>query len=338
MRQVWITRAGPPEVLRVREAPDPACGPGQVRIRARACGINFADIMARLGVYPDAPRIPCVVGYEISGLVDQVGPGVRGFAPGERVIGMPYFGGYSDTVVLPALQVFKMPAAMSFEEGAALPVVYLTAHHMLRVVARLREGGKVLIHSAAGGVGLAAVELARAQRCTIFGSASPAKHEFLRQRGVTHPLDSGRDVAAAVRAILGPQGGLDVILDPVGGRSWTEGYRLLGDCGHLVAFGFAAAVTGKRRNLPRMVAEFLRIKKISPLQLMSDNRSVSGVNIAHLFHRFDLLGAQFASLLALYEAGQIKPYVDRTFPFDQAAAAHDYLQDRKAKGKVLLVP
>src|SRR5262249_41795129 len=172
MRQVWISKAGPPEVLEVREAPDPEAAAGQVRIRTRAAGINFADLMARTGMYPDAPKIPCVVGYEVSGTVDQVGEGVVGFSVGDRAFGMPRFGGYSDTVVLPAGQVFRMPQKMTFEEAAALPVVYLTAHHMMLFTGRLRPGMKVVIYSAAGGVGLAAIQMARAHGCEIFGVAS----------------------------------------------------------------------------------------------------------------------------------------------------------------------
>src|SRR5215472_5357968 len=117
MRQIWITKKGPPEVLEVREAPDPEPRAGEVRVRVRASGINFADLMARVGLYPDAPKLPCVVGYEVSGTIDAVGPGTTGFAVGDRVVGMPHFGGYSDVVVLPSEQIFKMPAAMSFEQG-----------------------------------------------------------------------------------------------------------------------------------------------------------------------------------------------------------------------------
>ncbi len=336
MRQVWITRAGPPEVLEVREAPDVQAGPGQVRIRARACGINFADLMARVGAYPDAPPIPCVVGYEAAGVVDQVGADVTGWAPGDRAIGMPYFGGYADTVVLPAQQAFHMPAAMGFEAGAALPVVYLTAHHMLRRVANLRNGSRVLIHSAAGGVGLAAIQLARG--CELFGSASPSKHAWLKEQGVRHALDSGGDVAAQVRALLGPGDSLDLVLDPVGGRSWTESYRLLGPGGHLIAFGFSGAVGGKRRALLRMVQRFLEVPRFNPLRLMNANKTVSGVNLAHLFGRMDVLGPQMEELLRLWKTGSIAPHVDRTFRFEEAAAAHHYLHDRKARGKVLLLP
>jgi NADPH:quinone reductase-like Zn-dependent oxidoreductase len=235
MRQIWISKPGPPDVLQVREAPDPEAAEGQVRIRVKAAGINFADLMARVGLYPDAPKIPCVVGYEVSGTVDQIGPGVTGFTIGERVFGMPRFGGYTDVIALPVAQVFKMPSAMTFEEAAAMPVVYLTAYNMMLFTGHLRERSSVLIHSAAGGVGIAAIQLAKSRGCTIFGTASPSKHAFLREQGVHHPIDSRGDYAAAVRAITGERG-LDLVLDPVGGKSWTEGYELLGPCGRLVAF------------------------------------------------------------------------------------------------------
>lgn len=338
MRQIWITKAGTPEVLQVKEAPDPESQPGQVRIRVRAAGINFADLMARTGMYPDAPPIPCVVGYEVSGVIDQVGPGVSGLSIGDRVLAMPHFGGYSDTIVIPASQVFRMPDKMSFEEGAALPVVYLTAHHMMLFVGNLRKDMRVLIHSAAGGVGLAAIDLARAHGCEIFGTASPAKHGFLRERGCQHPLDSGQDLTAQVRALIGPQSGVDLVLDPVGGKSFAESYRLLREAGRLVCFGVSSISQGKSRSVASAINMFLRTSRYSPLNLMDDNKSVQGVNMGHLFSRLDLLRPQFEALIAMYERGEIRPFVDRSFSFAEAAAAHHYLHDRKAKGKLVLIP
>jgi NADPH:quinone reductase-like Zn-dependent oxidoreductase len=322
----------------VKEAADPEAEAGQVRIRVRASGINFADLSARQGMYPDAPKIPCVVGYEVSGTIDQIGAGASGFQLGDRVFGMPRFGGYSDVVALPAGQVFHMPAKMSFEEAAALPVTYLTAHHMMLFTGNLRPGMKILLHSAAGGVGLAAIQLARAQKCEIFGTASASKHDFLRQEGVAHPIDSAGDVTAQVREILGEAGGLDLVLDPVGGKSWNEGYRLLGPAGRLVAFGASSMSTGKTRNLVAALGLLIKMKWYNPIALMNDNKTVSGVNMGHLFDRLDLLRPQFEALVAMYERGEIAPHVDRTFRFDEAPAAHHYLHDRKAKGKVLLIP
>jgi synaptic vesicle membrane protein VAT-1 len=337
MRQVWITKAGPPEVLKVREAPDPEAGEGRVRVRVRAAGINFADLMARVGLYPDAPKIPCVVGYEVSGTVDQVGRDVTDLHEGDRVFAMPKFGGYTDTLVVPRSSVFKMPEKMTFEEAAALPVVYLTAHHAMLFTGNLRQGASVLVHSAAGGVGLAAIQLAKMRGCVIFGTASPSKHDFLRVQGCQHPLDTYADYVAAVRAVVGERG-LDLVLDPVGGASWKKGYDLLGPTGRLVAYGLSAAASGNKRSLLHAMTQVMKVKKFNPMDMMSDNKTVTGVNMGHLFDRLDLLTPQFEALVAMYEAGQIAPHVDRTFRFDEAGAAHQYLHDRKAKGKVLLVP
>jgi len=336
MQQIWISRPGPPEVLELRSAPDPSPQPGQVRIRVRAAGINFADLMARVGLYPDAPKLPCVVGYEVSGIIDAVGPGVTAFSVGDRVFGLPKFGGYTDTLVLGERQAFKMPAAMSFEEAAALPVVYLTAHHMMFFTGNLRRGSRVLIHSAAGGVGLSAIQLAKTRDCEIFGIASESKHEFLKSQGCHHALRSADYVNEISKLTNGR--GVDLILDPVGGKTWTESYELLAPAGRLVAFGLSAAASGKKRNLAHAVMQLLRVKKWSPMTLMDDNKTISGCNMGHLFGELDLLADQFRALVGMYEAGQIKPHVDRTFPFSEAAAAHHYLHDRKAKGKVLLIP
>jgi len=337
MRQIWITKSGPPEVLAVREAADPEPKAGEVRIRVKAAGINFADLMARVGLYPDAPKPPCVVGYEVSGIVDAIGAGVSGVAEGDRVFGMPKFGGYTDVIALPAKQVTPMPEKMTFEEAAALPVVYITAHTMMLFTGNLREGSKVLIHSAAGGVGLAAIQLAKSRGCTILGTASPSKHDFLRAQGCHHPIDSSGDYAAAVRAVVGDEG-VDLILDAVGGKSWSDGYDLLAPCGRLVAFGLSAASSGKRRNLLHAAGQLLRVPRFNPMKLMDANKSITGTNMGHLFHRIDLLEPQFRALLEMYAAGQIAPRVDRTFSFEEAPAAHHYIHDRKAIGKVLLVP
>jgi NADPH:quinone reductase-like Zn-dependent oxidoreductase len=337
MRQIWITKAGPPEVLQVREAPDPQVVAGSVRIRVRAAGINFADLLARVGLYPDAPKLPCVVGYEVAGIVDQVGTGVAGVAEGDRVMGMPRFGGYSDTIVVPSAQVLRMPTSMSFEEGAALPVAYLTAHHMMFYTGSLWPKSRVLIHSAAGGVGIAAIQLAKTRECVILGTASPSKHDFLRAQGCHHPIDSRTDFVPAVKAAVGERG-LDLILDAVGAASWKTGYELLAPCGRLVAFGLSAASSGKTRNVLHALGQVLRVKRWSPMTLMNDNKTIAGVNIGHLFDRLDILGPQLQALIAMYEAGQIKPRVDRTFRFEEAAAAHHHIHDRKATGKVVLVP
>jgi NADPH:quinone reductase-like Zn-dependent oxidoreductase len=336
MRQLTIPRHGPPEVLTIREAPDPAPGPGAVRIRVKAAGLNFSDLLARQGLYPDAPPLPAVMGYEVAGEIDELGAGVSGFGRGDRVLAMPHFGGQSDVVVVPSTTTFAFPPTWSFTEAAALPVVYLTAHHMLTRVAGARSGETVLVHSAAGGVGLAVAELARILGLRVIGLASAAKHGVLRGYGV-EPLDrTDPHWPAAVRH-LAPKG-VDVVLDPIGGGSWREGYRLLAPLGRLVCYGASELSGGVARNLLRVVWRLARWPRFGPLALMNDNRAVLGVNLGHLWDARELLTPQVNALLGYAREGKVKPRVDRTFPLAEGAAAHRYLHERRNIGKVVLLP
>ena len=334
MKQLVIPRYGAPEVLEVRDAPDPAVQAGTVRIRVRAAGVNFSDLLARQGLYPDAPKPPCTIGYEVSGVVESVGPGVTTHRAGDRVVATTRFGGQSELVVARPTAVFALPDGWSFEQGAAFPVVYLTAHHMLVRVAAARRGETVLVHAAAGGVGLAVAELGRLLGVRMLGLASPAKHGVLREYGV-EPFDS-RDPRwfEAVRTAL-PRG-VDIVLDAVGGDSWRHGYRLLAAAGRLVCYGASGLAEGSRRNLLKTVWRVLRFPRFGPLALMNDNRSVAGVNLGHLWNDETLLASQVAALLGYAREGKLTPRVDRSFPLAEAAAAHRYIQDRRNIGKVVL--
>jgi NADPH:quinone reductase-like Zn-dependent oxidoreductase len=340
MRQVWITRHGPPEVLAVRTAPDPVPGRGEVRIRAEASGINFADVSARMGTYPDAPAPPCVVGYELAGTIDAVGEGVAASRIGEAVIALSRFGAYADTVVVPEIQAIGRPAGLDAQHGAAIPVTYLTAYQMIFEVARVRPGDRVLIHQAAGGVGLAAIDLCKIAGAETFGTASAGKHDFVRARGLHHPIDyRTRDYETEVRRIAG-EGGLDLVLDPMGGESWRKGLRLLGPNGKLVCFGMSASSTGRERSLVSVARTLARVPwlEFNPISLMNHNRAVAGVNLGRMWDRAELLARWLGRILEWWAEGKVRPHVDRTFPFVEAPAAHAYIQDRRNVGKVLLVP
>ena len=334
MKQLVITRYGPPEVLVVRDAPDPPVTAGAVRIRVSAAGINFSDVMARQGLYPDAPKPPCVIGYEVAGIVDAVANGVLTSRVGDRVVATPRFGGQSELVVVPAANVFPLPEDWSFEEGAAFPVVYLTAHHMLVRVAAAQQGETVLVHAAAGGVGLAVAELARIFGIRVLGLASPGKHDVLRTYGV-EPID-GRDPRwpAAVRR-LAPDG-VDVVLDAVGGNSWRQGYALLAPVGRLVCFGASEISVGTRRNLFALAWKALRWPRFAPLTLMNRNRTVAGVNLLNLWTADRILRPQIEALLGYARSGRIRPRVGRVFPLAEAPAAHRYIHERRNVGKVVL--
>jgi NADPH:quinone reductase-like Zn-dependent oxidoreductase len=305
-----------------------------VRIRVAAAGLNFADLMARQGLYPDAPKPPCVVGYEVAGVVDAVGEGAAGPRVGDRVIALTRFGGHSDVVVVPTGQVFPLPAAWSFEEGAALPVTYLTAHHMLDRVAAARTGETVLVHAAAGGVGIAVAELGRILGLRIIGLASPGKHDVLRTYGVD-PLDRTDPAWPAAVRRLAPNG-VDIVLDPVGGDSWRRGYALLAPAGRLVCYGVSELSSGLTRNILGVVWKALRWPRFGPVALMNDNRSVAGVNVGHLWSADAILRPQIERLLGYAREGRIKPRVDRAFPLAEGAAAHQYIHERRNVGKVVL--
>ena len=339
MRAVWITRPGGPGALEVRETADPEPGPGQVRIRVSAAGLNFAEVMAAQGLYPDAPKPPCVVGYEVAGVVDALGERVQGYAVGQRVLAMTHFGGHADLVCVPADHVLAIPDAMSFEDAAAIPVNYVTAYHMLFRVACVRPGERVLVHMAAGGVGMAVLQLCRTvDDLEVFGTASAAKHDVLRAESCAHPIDyHATNYAAEVRRLTRGEG-VDVVLDPLGGNDWRKGLKLLRPAGRLVAYGFANLASGQRRRPARLAAQVAGIPLLTPLQLMNHNRTVSGVNIGHMWDQIAILREELQAVLALWDENKIKPHLDMSYPFAQAADAHRRILQRKNIGKVLLKP
>ena len=338
MRQIWITRAGPPDVLQVREAPDPMPSAGEVRIRVEASGINFADLLARMGLYPDAPRIPCVVGYEVAGKVDALGEGVTEFQVGQDVLALTRFGGYADVVCVPTINVFLRPSQMSAQVGAGMLVNYVTAYQLLVVMGSLHQGERVVIQSAAGGVGLAALDICRIYGAETIGIASAAKHEFLYTRGLDHAINSrGVNVLKEVRKISKDEG-VELVLDAQGGPSWRQSYSLLAPTGRLLTYGISSLAPEQRRSIPSLLRLLLTMPRFTPVRLMNDNRGVLGVNVGHLWHKPHLVRDWVEQLLTWYGEGKIAPQIDRSFPFAQASAAHQYLHDRKAIGKVLLEP
>ena len=339
MQAVWIPKYGAPGVFEIREDEDPRPSAGEVRVRVRASGINFADVMARKGLYPDAPPPPLVVGYEVSGVIDAVGDGVPDQKVGQSVIAMTRFGGYADTVCVDAAHTYVMPDGMTFEEGAALPVTYLTAYHMLFNVFRVRPDDHVLIHQAAGGVGTAASQLCRSVGgVTVYGTASASKHDYVRANGCDHPIDY-HSVDYAKEVLRRTNGrGVDVVLDALGGSDWKKGFSLLRPGGLLIAFGWANMATPGKRRIGRLLGELAHVPWWTPMKLMNENRGVAGVNMGHLWDEREIADTAFAALLELYEQGHIRPHVDRAFPFTQAAEAHAYIEAGQNVGKVLLTP
>lgn len=343
MRAVVITRNGPPEVLQVEERPEPQVAAGEVRISVRAAGVNFADLLARTGMYPDAPKLPCVVGYEVAGEVESVGLGVASVAVGDRVAAGCRFGGYAELVTVGERDLIPLPEEMSFEEGAALPVNYATAWAGLVVMGGLREGDRVLIHAAAGGVGIAAAQIARAQGAEIFGTASAAKHAAIIEHGVDHPIDyRSVDFEEAVEQLTGGEG-IDLAFDAIGPTSFRKDYRLLRPGGRLVCYGMSEVQTGDGRNLPGAVKGLAGMLTATlpwwkSMGIMNENRGVFGLNILHWWDREGGLGRLIEPLRDGLDSGALKPVVAESFPFDRAADAHRFIHERRNVGKVVLIP
>lgn len=337
MKQVWIGRVGPPEVLEVRDVPDPEPGRGEVRVEVRASGVNFSDLMARVGMYPDGPAPPCVVGYEISGVVDRVGPGVDAGRLGTRVVAATRFGGYASHVVVDEAHAVPLPSTMSFHAGAALPVTGLTAWMILEEMHRVRAGDRVLIHSAGGGVGLMACELVKKRGGVAVGTASAHKHDFLREWGFDELVDYRTvDYEEALRR--GP--GFDLVMDPLGGEHWAKGLRLLRTGGKLVCYGMSVNISGTVGSKVHALKNILRIPWLSTSLpgLIGANKGVLGVNMGRMWNESERLVGWLEQLLRRVEEGSLRVRVHAAVPFSRAAEAHRLIHDRKNIGKVLLVP
>jgi NADPH:quinone reductase-like Zn-dependent oxidoreductase len=302
-----------------------------VLIDVRAAGINFADVMARMGLYPDAPKPPCVVGYEVAGTVAALGAGVDSVQVGERVAAPVRFGGYSSRAVAPAEGAFALPDAMSFEEGAAIPVHYATAWEGITRAGNLQPGERVLIHSAGGGVGIAATQLAKRIGAEVWGTASPGKHAAIRELGVDQALDY---------TTKGWERGLpsfDLVMDAIGGASFRRSYRLLRAGGRLVCFGASSLVAGNERNVVAAARTAVQMPWFSIIRQMSASKSVLGLNVLTLWDEHGA-GRWSGPLTELIEDGTVRPVVAQAFPFERAGEAHTFISERRNLGKVVLTP
>jgi synaptic vesicle membrane protein VAT-1 len=343
MRAVVLTGTGGPEVLQVQERPDPPVGPGEVRIAVRAAGINFADTMARVGLYPDAPKPPCVLGYEVAGEVEAVGEGVTDRAVGDRVVAGTRFGGQAELVTVPQEQVLPLPKRLSFEQGAAFPVNYGTAYAALTIMGSLRAGDRVLIHAAGGGVGISATQIARNVGAEVFGTASASKHEAIRAQGVAHAIDyRTQDFEQEVMRITGGEG-VDLILDALGPTSFRKDYRLLRPGGRLVMYGISEATAAGKRDLPATLKALAKMPLATmpwwkSLAAMNENKGVFGLNMLKWWDEEGNLDRVTEPLMADLEQGRLEPVVAASFPFEQAGAAHEFIGARRNVGKVVLFP
>jgi NADPH2:quinone reductase len=316
----WCEPAG----LEYGEADEPRPQAGQVLIDVRAIGCNFFDILMVQGKYQIKPPFPFSPGSEVAGVVREVGPGVTRVRPGQRVLGMLSWGGYAERAVVAAAHAFALPEAMSFEEGAAFGLVYQTSYCALAHRAALRPDEWLLVHGAAGGVGLSAVQIGKALGARVIATAgTDAKLEIARQAGADALVNyRAEDWVERVKALTGGEGA-DVIYDPVGGDVFDGSTRCLAFEGRLLTVGFAGG----------------RIPTVAINRVLLKNVSVVGVHWG-LYQRREspLVGRWMDALFALYEKGRVRPVIYRTYPLREAAAALRALAERESHGKVVLVP
>ncbi len=338
MRAVVTTANGDVRVMKVQEQPDPTPERGEVLVRVKAAGLNFADILARQGLYPDGPPKPCIMGYEVSGVIESTGEAVDRELVGQAVIAMTRFKGQAELVAVPEMQVFEKPANLSFEEAAAIPVNYLTAWALLVVMGGLQKDEAVLIHNAGGGVGLAALDIAKHIGAKTYGTASPSKHQFLKQRGLDHPIDYRNQDWLPVLLELTNGRGVELVIDPLGGKHWEKSYRALRTTGRMGMFGMSVASASGIRGKLRAMKAMAQMPRFNPLKLINRNRGVFGLNLGHMWGEGEKVAGWTGEIMRGVAEGWIRPHVDRTFPFAQIADAHLYLEERKNIGKVVLVP
>lgn len=336
MKAVVIPAYGDCDVFVVEEREDPVPQHGEVLIRVRCAGVNFADIMARLGVYPDAPKLPMVVGYEVAGDVEKVGNGVTNFKVGDKVFTLTMFGGYAEKVTAPADIVRHIPKGFDYETASAIPVNYLTAYHSLIYMGNLKSFETVLIHSAGGGVGTAGVQIARAVGAKIIATASAGKKDYLKELGVQHFINYVEEDFAVKVMEFTARKGVDVILDSLGGEQVMKNYKCLAPAGRLITFGMFSIVKGDRKDISRAMREVLKEGRFHPLRLFNDNKAIIGVNLNHLAVRKEIISYEMDKILELIKGGHVSPRVDKVFPLEQVGEAHRYLQERRNKGKVVL--
>ncbi len=337
MNEVQIVRFGGPPVLRLVERPSPALTAGHVRITVSAAGVNFADVQMRMGLYPEAPRTPFVPGFEVAGVISEVGPEVTSFRRGQRVLSMCRFGGYADEIVLPAAHVRPTPRRLSDKEAAAIPVAFASAWIALMDMARIREGDRILIPGAAGGLGTAMVQIAVKAGAQVVGLVgSSGKKELVRSLGAAEVLTYDE-----LQARDGGYGrDFSVIAEPRGARALKDSMRRLAPGGRVVSYGVSSIVTGLRRSIPRTLLWLLRTPLFTNIGLQMANTGLIGLNMLKLFDTElgqDMLMRAMDTVLEGFETGAYKAVVAKSFALSDAGAAQEFLQSGKSVGKIVLV-
>lgn len=340
MRAVTLTGFGGFKNVKILKKPEPSPQAGEVLIRVRACGLNFQDLMVRLGAIDSPPKTPTIMGFECAGEVEAVGEEVEGFKVGDRVVALPEFRAWSELVAVPTKYVYHIPDEMTFQDAAATVMNYLVAYILIFDLVSLREGKSILLHSVGGGVGQAIVQLARTvPNVTIFGVCSKSKHEALAATGLIDHLIDRADYVNEVRKITTE--GVDVVMDCLCGEECNRGYGLLKPMGKYILYGSSNVVTGETKSFFSVARSWWQVDKVSPIKLFDENKSLAGFNLRHLLYQQDgsaYVTATVEKIFALWKDGKIKPVVDSAWALEDVAEAMQKMHDRKNIGKLVLDP
>ena len=340
MRKVVIHAAGSYDALKVEEHPDPSPGAGEVLVRVAAAGVNFADTAVRMGLYDSAKEFvgwPITPGFEIAGEVAAVGEGVSRVKVGDRVMAVTLFGGYASQVAVPEHQVFPCPDSLELHRAAGLPVIYLTAYYALFELCKLRPGDVVLVHSAAGGVGSAVLQMTRQMGVSCAGVVGSAKKvEAAKRMGATWVIDKSSEDLWKRAEEIAPKG-FDAVLDANGVETLKQSFEHTKQAGRLVVYGFATMMPQRGKpNWVKLGWDFLRTPRFSPFDLLGKNKSVMAFNLSYLFDRRELLDEAMTYVLSHLKDGTFQLPDVTTYDVARVADAHRAIESGTTVGKLVV--
>ena len=336
MKSVILTKYGAPEVLKVKEFKNPEPLDNQVRIKVHYAGINFAEIMARMKLYPGGPKPGSVLGGEVSGIIDKIGKNVKELNIGEKVMGLSLSGSYSSHVCIDKNSIIPLPENFELDEAAAFPVAYITAYMMIFDLGNLQEGDTFLIHGAGGGVGTAAIQLAKTKNIKIIGTSSSWKHDKISKMGVDKCIDYNTDDTEKEIMDYTKGKGVDLVIDPIGANNWKLSYRVLAKMGKLIIYGDQNLVKGDKLKPLVAIKEMCSMPKYRPMNLMANNKTVMGYHLGRFKGCEWKVQRSIKNLVRLVNENDLHPIIDSKFSYEEASKAHRYIQNRKNFGKVLL--
>jgi len=343
MEKIVIHSYGGYEKLKIEQTESSSPGEGEILVENQAVGVNYADITVRWGLYESAKKfvgLPITPGFEFAGIVKEIGPNVEGFSVGQKVFGVTFFGGYSSELRVPAHQVYPIPDNLSMEQAAGIPAVFLTAYYALFENFIFRKGSKVLVHSAAGGVGSTLVQMAKMHKSQVTGVVgSSHKVETVKNLGADFVIDKSKQDLWNEAEKISPSG-FDVILDANGVSTLKESYKHLAPMGKLICYGFHSMLPkkGGKVNWIKLGIDYLKTIRFNPLDMTNENKSIMAFNLSFLFSQKELLKRCMVQISNWFEEGKLVAPPITTYSLKDVAKAHQDLESGKTVGKLVLIP